>query len=61
MRAPAKHEQDSDLSENGINRRMRKLSQLYRLGRSLRQAALSGAVRSMREERPPWRASHSHE
>jgi len=50
---PDKHALDSDMSEAGINRRLRKLSQLYQLGLSLRKARGNPSPRLIaRESRP---------
>lgn len=49
MAAPGKHLRDRDMSEAGINRRMVKLSRLYKLWRSVH-----GRTQAVREGRADY-------
>jgi hypothetical protein len=54
MMNPEKHQLDHDMSEAGINRRMRKLSKLYQFWQSVERSRKKGEVQAVHEPIPPY-------
>jgi hypothetical protein len=55
MTMSEKHQRDRDMSEAGINRRMRKLSELYQLWRSVNASCRERPRQVFREPKQSYR------
>lgn len=55
MKGPEKHLCDRDMSEEGINRRMRKLSELYQFWRSVNLSRRAEPQRTVHEAPETYR------
>jgi len=58
---PEKHMRDGNLSEAALNRRLRRLGDLYDLGLSLRRAKQAQGKGMVRESRRQWEESTGRE